>query len=83
MEQHRFTCSVTSYTNKQGMVQGRLQDADAHYWDKQLWVGGRAVPVTNITHLDFKKTNCWGVITYINGNYSGCLRLFAAGQWDQ
>jgi hypothetical protein len=49
MEHHRFTCLVTSYTNKQGMVQGTVEDADAHYWDTHLWVGGTAVAVTNIT----------------------------------
>lgn len=80
LDQHQFTCSVTSYTNKQGMFQGGRQDLDAILWDTPLWVNGKSVPVTNVTHLAFDKTNAGGVLTYINGEYSGRRRVTAVGR---
>ena len=71
LEQHQFTCSVTWYTNKQGMIRGGAEDVDAIYWDHRVRMDGIFMAVTNITHLDFKKTNAGGVLTYINGKYSG------------
>lgn len=80
MEQHQFSCLVTSYTNKQGMIKNGAEDLDAHWWDTTLRENGRSVAVTNITHLEFRKTNVWGVLTYINGNYAGGLRVMAFGE---
>ena len=80
MEQQQFSCSIASYTNKQAMIKDGSEDLDAHWWDTSLREDGKSVSVTNITHLEFKKTNAWGVLTYINGRYSGGLRVMVFGQ---
>jgi hypothetical protein len=79
LEQHQFNCSVLSYSNKQSMAQGGTNDLDSHWWDTSLSVNGRSVPVTNITHLKFTATNVWGILTHLNGQYSGGIRVMAVG----
>src|SRR5262245_23701619 len=76
MEQHQFNCAINSYTNKQAMIKNGTEDVDAHWWDTSLRENGKSVTVTNVTHLEFKRTNAWGVLLYINGKYSGGSRVF-------
>ncbi len=79
MEQHHFTCSVDSYTNKQGMIRSGAEDPNAVYWDTGIWVNGRAVRITNITNLTCTRTNCSAVFTFMNGADFGGLRVMTVG----
>jgi hypothetical protein len=69
MEQHQFVCTVSSYDSRAAMPPG----SDPLWWDVGSFIGrdGKTMPVTNVTILDFKQTNCSARLSAVNGETDG------------
>jgi hypothetical protein len=68
LEQHQFTCSVDSYTNKEEMLhdhQDYFPFTTGIIWD------GKFQTVTNVSNLHFKNQNSQGTLTIVNGRNTG------------
>jgi hypothetical protein len=76
MEQHQFVCTVSSYDSRAAMPPG----SDPIWWEIGRFIGrdGKAMPVTNVTILDFKQANCSARLSAVNGETDGRYSVFAS-----
>jgi hypothetical protein len=72
LEQHQFSCSVVSYTNKEAMIHDHQ---DYFPFTTGIIRDGKFQAVTNVSNLSFKNHDSDGTLTIVNGQNTGRCSL--------
>jgi hypothetical protein len=69
MEQHQFTCSVSSYDSLEQMQRERPKDIEV--WKEKIIRDHVIQPITNVTYLECKQGHLAVLLRLINGETMG------------